>query len=1005
MIFDAPIPFEEADQYQAVKQLLPTSMSSEQLSELPVAIRQRALFSARCTNAGFLQRLDDLLTPALNSQAPQPDDARLKGIGQGKIRALLKEYQDSTDYQAPEGKEGTIEDLSSDARLNLIVKMNVGFAQGYGSWKQGQTEAVMDQYPCQELYRREDRKEPREWLERWTLAGGETYGEGGDYGPRMIARKDDDIWESISAFGLPYAPFDFNSGMDVMDVDRDEAIALGVISEDDEAPEPEDRDLNDDLQAGVEALSALLQGALLQSVGKEFGIVDGLLSLLNEAGGGCLMARIPETVAIQMREFQGRIEAGTLVANEGSRFSGSNFSVPMATFATGWDYLASIRTATDAARVKAAAAATDPDEKNALEKGHGSYYGSCGHKLMGCRCSKAHARIDVATPCWQCSKDAANEGTSEGARKGWDTRHYIMGIVDADAGHIESKEVEPELGNPDSSNHEKVFKFTSHDARWRHISSGAEASKNRVIWTDTPSGNQVDAVEDHLAKKGLTAGRHTDWTGLEDYWGSKPALNEHAAGLEFPHVTICYGFEGVTASELTAAMQELAPDPIIATLGKVMRFPGSVQGDDGADVLVISVDSPQLEALHEALAARFSDRLAAQSHPYTCHSTIAYIQPGTNLQLDGDTTFEGIEVTFGNLVFSQDDVQQSLDTAQRLNEWSNEGKPCGRGFIAAGDTCRIEGETDDDDEKQPTGPIAKPLSLKREGDQPLTDKAGAPLLDKAGNQRSGGGKWVTEAGAEPPQHVKDLVIPPNWRNVVVSADPDADLQAKGIDSKDRPQSVYSDSHDMRTAAAKFARIKELMEKAPAIRAQTEADLHSTDHQTSENAACFLAVFTTGIRPGSDADTGAERLAYGATTLEGRHVIISGTETRLSFDSKKGGHTDIPVTDEATAGMLRARAAKAGPSGRLFDTSNSRLLSYSHTRDGGGFKTKDFRTAIGTRTAIEEVNKMATPKTMEEYRKSMNHVGDIVAARLGNTRKIALDAYIAPEVFAGWRASL
>jgi hypothetical protein len=133
----------------------------------------------------------------------------------------------------------------------------------------------------------------------------------------MIARKDDPIWTAISAFGIPYAPFDFNSGMDLMDVDHDEAVELGVIDDDDDAPEPQDRDFNDDLAAGVESLDALLEGALVKSVGAGFGIVDGLLSLLNEAGIGCLMATMPADVAKMMLDFQAKIPITTLVANEG----------------------------------------------------------------------------------------------------------------------------------------------------------------------------------------------------------------------------------------------------------------------------------------------------------------------------------------------------------------------------------------------------------------------------------------------------------------------------------------------------------------------------------------------------------------------------------------------------------------------------------------------------------------------------------------------------------------
>lgn len=47
----------------------------------------------------------------------------------------------------------------------------------------------------------------------------------------MIALKTDPIWVKISRFGQPYPPYDYGSGMGVVDVSRAEAERLGLISE------------------------------------------------------------------------------------------------------------------------------------------------------------------------------------------------------------------------------------------------------------------------------------------------------------------------------------------------------------------------------------------------------------------------------------------------------------------------------------------------------------------------------------------------------------------------------------------------------------------------------------------------------------------------------------------------------------------------------------------------------------------------------------------------------
>ena len=418
MTFDDPIEFKEATQYQAVKELLPTVLSSKELMRLPVSIRERSFFAAKVMDARFLQKganlCDDILNP--HSVTRADGTSAIEGMSMSKARALLKEYQDSIGYTAPEGKAGTIEDLSSDARLNLIVKMNVGFAQGYGQWKQGQSPAVLDEFPCQELYRREDRIEPRDWPARWEEAGGEFYGDGGDYGPRMIARKDDPIWEDISAFGIPYPPFDFNSGMDVMDVSRDEAIELGVITEDEDGPDPEDRDFNDDLETSVEDLEDALRKPLVESIGEakseitQEGILHFLEGEMEDYEPGELEE---ENLAEQLGSPLTPPETTpNEAANESSRFVSSNFSVPLAKYAVGWDE--SIKPALAAARAKAVRGATNPAERESIAAGHGAFVGTCGHIVKQCRCGKrGGSPIPVDAVCRQCAKAAANEFQEE----------------------------------------------------------------------------------------------------------------------------------------------------------------------------------------------------------------------------------------------------------------------------------------------------------------------------------------------------------------------------------------------------------------------------------------------------------------------------------------------------------------------------------------------------------------------------------------------------------------
>jgi DNA topoisomerase-1 len=261
-----------------------------------------------------------------------------------------------------------------------------------------------------------------------------------------------------------------------------------------------------------------------------------------------------------------------------------------------------------------------------------------------------------------------------------------------------------------------------------------------------------------------------------------------------------------------------------------------------------------------------------------------------------------------------------------------------------------------------------------------------------------GNRWVTADGRPLPEHVQKVRIPAGLRNVTYSDDPRSEYVARGFDSKGREKRFYADSYLMHQAAAKFSRIRELLQKRAALRQEIEQHLA----KGSEPAACALLILTTGIRPGSERDTRARTKAYGATTLEGRHVQVENGRVILDFIGKEGVHLRIPVEDPAVAKMLLARKERAGPNGKLFQTNDAQLRQFVASLDGGGFLTKDFRTALGTATALEMVRAQPTrAATMKEYKRRVKEVAEAVSRRLGNTPAMALKAYIDPTVFVAW----
>ena len=262
---------------------------------------------------------------------------------------------------------------------------------------------------------------------------------------------------------------------------------------------------------------------------------------------------------------------------------------------------------------------------------------------------------------------------------------------------------------------------------------------------------------------------------------------------------------------------------------------------------------------------------------------------------------------------------------------------------------------------------------------------------------------LSATGEPLPSHIQKLKIPPAWTDVKYSDDPDAPLQAIGKDAKGREQRVYSLRFAQANASAKFARIHELMDKFEDIVKQNNEARSAKNAKLKDSADCLLLIMKMGVRPGSDSDTGAKEKAYGATTLEGKHVVETEGGVSLQFIGKKSVRLNLPVRDKELATMLLERSRNAGADGKLFPaTSDKALLDHVHSLDGGGFKSKDFRTHVGTTTAYRLVNEMEAPKNETEYKKRVMDVAKAVSKELGNTPIMALQAYISPTVFSQWR---
>lgn len=233
MSIASPDTFDLAIERLRSKSPIAARMSAADWASVELGLRDRAFFSANVESIATVAQMQVGIDKAL----AQPGDEAF--MSKDRFIGTMREY-----LGAAPGDSRDLTDLTSGRRLGLIYDFQVEDAQEYGRWQASQDPDILDEFPCQELIRVSSRENPRDWSARWADAGGQFFG------GRMIARKDDPIWTRISRFGRPWPPFDFGSGMGIEDIDRDEAVTLGVI-EPGEKVAPQEKSFNEGLEASL----------------------------------------------------------------------------------------------------------------------------------------------------------------------------------------------------------------------------------------------------------------------------------------------------------------------------------------------------------------------------------------------------------------------------------------------------------------------------------------------------------------------------------------------------------------------------------------------------------------------------------------------------------------------------------------------------------------------------------------------------------------------------------
>ena len=223
------------------KTLVGSSLDSSEWSRIDAGLRDRAFFMAEVERARVLAAARSEAAAILTS-----------GKSLSEARRDLREALRAEGYQPTDDERGTIKDLYTRQRLDVMLKTNVAQARGYADYLAATSTGALAAFPAYEFIRVQQRKVPRgDWALRWDSAARAVGWQGVARGtPRMVALKTSPVWAKLSRFGNPFPPFDFGSGMGLDDVDAADCRELG-LGEQAKAQKPPRVDFNGSLQAEV----------------------------------------------------------------------------------------------------------------------------------------------------------------------------------------------------------------------------------------------------------------------------------------------------------------------------------------------------------------------------------------------------------------------------------------------------------------------------------------------------------------------------------------------------------------------------------------------------------------------------------------------------------------------------------------------------------------------------------------------------------------------------------
>jgi DNA topoisomerase I len=186
------------------------------------------------------------------------------------------------------------------------------------------------------------------------------------------------------------------------------------------------------------------------------------------------------------------------------------------------------------------------------------------------------------------------------------------------------------------------------------------------------------------------------------------------------------------------------------------------------------------------------------------------------------------------------------------------------------------------------------------------------------------------------ERIRELVIPPAWREVWICPHPNGHIQATGFDDAGRKQYLYHPVWRDQRDRAKFAEMERFAKALPRMRERTDADLGKRGLVRDRVLACAVRLLDLGFfRIGSERYA-EENETFGLATLRRRHVRIERRVAVFDYTAKNAKRHRQEIADPAVVPTIKGLKQRQG--------GGQDLLAY---RDGRGWRDVTRRRSTST----------------------------------------------------------